>query len=175
MPKPKKVETVASVRAKLASAKSIVVTDYRGLTVAEMTDLRNKLRAENVEYRIIKNRLAKLALKESGMDTLDEYLKGTTAIAFGLKDPVSPAKVLAEFAKTNEKLKLIGGLMDGARLDKSGIESLSKLPSRDVLLSRMLGSLTSPIQKLAYGLHQTVAKVVYAFDAVARMKAEKGE
>ena len=171
MPKQYKLDTVASVKEKLANSKSIVVADYRGLTVSEVTDLRARLRKEGVELRVIKNRLAKIALKESDMDTMDEYLKGMTAIAFGMTDPVSPAKVLSEFAKGNDKLKLIAGQMDNQVLDIKGIEELAKLPSREVLLSRMLGSLTSPIQKLAYGLNQTVAKVVYAVDAVARQKA----
>lgn len=171
MPKPIKVDTVNLVKEKLSRSKSIVVTDYRGLTVSEMTDLRARLRKEGVEYKIVKNRLAKIALKESGLNTLDDFLKGTTAIAFGINDPVSPAKVLAEFAKDNQKLKIVGGLMDNEVLDAAGVDALSKLPSREVLLSRLLGSLTSPIQKVAYGLHQLVARPVYAFDAVARKKA----
>jgi large subunit ribosomal protein L10 len=171
VPKPEKVEAVNDVKERLSRAKSLVVTDYRGLTVAEMTDLRNKLRAQGVEYKIVKNRLAKIALRESNMNTLDEYLKGTTALAFGLKDPVSPAKVLSEFAKGNDKLKIIGGIMDNNVLDAKGIDVLAKLPSREILLSRMLGSLIGPVQKVAYGLNQTVARIAYAVDAVARQKA----
>jgi large subunit ribosomal protein L10 len=173
VPKQYKLDTVASVKEKLAQSKSIVVADYRGLTVGEVTDLRNRLRKEGVELRVVKNRLAKIALKEANMDPMDAHLKGMTAIAFGLKDPVSPAKVLSTYAKENEKLKLIAGQMDNQVLDLAGINELAQLPSREVLLSRMLGSLTSPVQKLAYGLHQTVAKVVYAVDAVGRQKAEQ--
>lgn len=173
MPKPEKVTAVAEAREKLTRAKAVVVTDYRGLTVAEMTDLRARLRKEGVEYKIIKNRLAKIALKEAGLNTMDDFLKGTTALAFGMKDPVGPAKVLTAYNKENDKLKLVGGLMDNRLLDLRAIGELSSMPSREVLLSRMLGSLTSPVQKLAYGLNQTVAKVVYAFDAVARKKAEQ--
>lgn len=174
MPKPEKVASVADVAERISRSKSIIVTDYRGLTVAQMTDLRNRLRQEGVEYKIVKNRLAKIALRESGKDTMDDYLKGTTALAFGIKDPVGPAKVLTAYAKDNDKLKVIGGMMDDRLLDVASIDELSKLPSREVLLSRLLGSITSPVQKLAYGLHQTVAKVAYAFDAVARKKAEQG-
>jgi large subunit ribosomal protein L10 len=173
MPKQVKIDVVDDVKTRLAQSKSIVVTDYRGMTVAEMTTLRTRLRAEGVQYKIIKNRLAKIALRDAGMNTLDEILKGTTAIAFGIKDPVGPAKVLAGYAKENEKLKILGGLMDNNYLDVAAIGNLATLPSRDVLLSRLLGSITSPVQKLAYGLNQTVAKVVYAFDAVARKKAEQ--
>lgn len=166
-----KLETVAAVKEKLAETQSLVVADYRGLSVQKMTELRAKLRDEGVELKVIKNRLAKIALKESGMDPMDDFLKGMTTIAFGMKDPVSPAKVLAEFAKDNEQLRIIGGQMENRVLDVEGINELAKLPSREVLLSRMLGSLTSPISKVAYGLNQTVAKVVYAIDAVGRQKA----
>lgn len=171
MPNKQKFETVASVKEKLSETKSIVVADYRGLSVDKMTTLRAKLRDEGVELRVVKNRLAKIALKEAGMDPMDDFLKGMTTLAFGIKDPVSPAKVLAEFAKDNEQLRIIGGQMDNQLLDAAGIDELAKLPSREVLLSRLLGSLTSPISKVAYGLNQTVAKTVYAFDAVARQKA----
>lgn len=171
MPNKQKFDTVASVKETLSRAKSIVVADYRGLTVDQMTDLRRRLRQEGVELRVIKNRLAKIALKESNMDTMDEHLKGMTTIAFGMDDPVSPAKVLARYAKDNEKLQIIAGQMDNQVLDVAGINELATLPSRDELLGRLLGSLTSPIQKLAYGLNQTVAKVVYAVDAVGRQKA----
>jgi large subunit ribosomal protein L10 len=171
MPKQIKVDTVNYVKEKLSRSKSIVITDYRGLTVAEMTDLRARLRNEGVEYKIVKNRLAKIALRDSGLNTMDEYLKGTTAIAFGVNDPVSPAKVLSAYAKDNDKLKLVAGLMDDRVLDLKSLQELATLPSREVLLSRMLGSLTSPIQKVAYGLNQTVARVAYAFDAVGRKKA----
>lgn len=173
MPSKDKLDTVVAVKEKLSQAKSIVVADYRGLSVSEMTTLRAKLREEGVELRVIKNRLAKIALKESDMDTMDEHLKGMTTIAFGMSDPVSPAKVLSEFAKDNEKLRILAGQMDNQVLDAAGIAELAKLPSRDVLLGRLLGSLTSPVQKLAYGLNQTVAKVVYAVDAVGRKKAEQ--
>lgn len=173
MPNKEKLDTVAAVKEKLSEAKSIVVADYRGLSVDQMTDLRSRLRKEGVELKVIKNRLAKIALKESNMDPMDDYLKGMTTIAFGMTDAVSPAKVLSQYAKDNEKLRIIGGQMDQQLLDVSGISELAMLPSREELLGRMLGSLTSPIQKLAYGLNQTVARVVYAVDAVGRQKAEQ--
>ncbi|MCX7018044.1 MAG: 50S ribosomal protein L10 [Candidatus Sumerlaeota bacterium] len=173
LPNPQKNKAVEQIKEKLARAKSIVVSDYRGLTVGEMTNLRNKLRKEGVEMKVVKNRLAKIALRESGFNTMDEHLKGTKALAFGMADPIGPAKVLMAYAKDNEKLKVVAGLMDNCLLDIAAISELAKLPSRDVLLARLLGSLSSPIQKLAIGLHQTVAKIVYALDAVARKKADQ--
>jgi large subunit ribosomal protein L10 len=173
VPKQYKIDAVKDMKERLTRSKAVVITDYRGLTVGEMTDLRDRLRAEGVEYKIVKNRLAKIALKESDMNTMDDYLKGMTALAFGVKDPVGPAKVLAGYAKDNEKLKILAGLMENRLLDVAALSELAKLPSREVLLSRMLGSLTSPVQKFAYGLHQVTAKVVYALDAVARKKEEQ--
>ncbi|AXA35546.1 MAG: 50S ribosomal protein L10 [Candidatus Sumerlaea sp.] len=174
MPKPKKIEAVQSLKAKLQQAKSVVITEYTGMTVAEMTDLRARLRKEQVEFKVVKNRLAKIALREAGLNTMDDYLKGMKAIALGMNDPIAPAKVLVPYAKDNEKLKLVAGLMDNQVLSVEELVELSKLPSREVLLGRLVGSLSSPIQRLAFALHQTMAKVVYALDAVARKKAEQG-
>jgi large subunit ribosomal protein L10 len=170
LPKPQKTQAVEQVKEKLSRAKSIIVTDYRGLTVIQMTELRNKLRKEGAEFKIVKNRLAKIALRESNMNTLDDALKGTTGLAFGMKDPISPAKVLAAYAKDNEKLKIIAGLMDNELLSSATIGELAKMPSREVLLGRFAGSLASPVQKLAFGLNQTAAKIVYALAAIARQK-----
>lgn len=174
MPNPSKFAAVDDFKSRLAGAKAIVVTDYKGMTVAEMTELRARLCKESVQFKIVKNRLAKIALRDSGMNTMDAHLKGTTAIAIGTKDPVAPAKILTAYAKENEKLKIIAGLMDNNILDVRALAQLATLPSREVLLSRLLGSITSPIQKLAIGLEQTRSKVVFAFDAVRRLKEEKG-
>ncbi|MGB9692940.1 MAG: 50S ribosomal protein L10 [Candidatus Sumerlaeaceae bacterium] len=173
MPKPQKVEAVQKLKEKLQRSKSLVVAEYQGMTVAEMTELRSRLRKEQVEFKVVKNRLAQIALREAGLDPLPEYLKGMKAIAMGMADPVAPAKVLVTYAKDNEKLKIVVGLMDNRRLTAEEIAELSKLPSREVLLGRLLGSLTSPVQRLALALNQTVAKLVYALDAVARKKAEQ--
>jgi large subunit ribosomal protein L10 len=173
LPKPQKVEAVQKLKEKLQRSKSLVVAEYQGMTVAEMTELRSRLRKEQVEFKVVKNRLAQIALREAGLDPLPEYLKGMKAIAMGMADPVAPAKVLVTYAKDNEKLKIVVGLMDNRRLTAEEIAELSKLPSREVLLGRLLGSLTSPVQRLALALNQTVAKLVYALDAVARKKAEQ--
>ncbi len=173
MPKPQKIEAVQKLKEKLQRSKSIIVTEYQGLTVAEMTDLRSRLRKEQVEFKVVKNRLAQIALREAGWDPLPEYLKGMKAIALGMADPIAPAKVLVPYAKDNEKLKIVVGLMDNQRLSADEIVELSKLPSREVLLGRLVGSLSSPVQRLAFALNQTVAKLVYALDAVARKKAEQ--
>jgi large subunit ribosomal protein L10 len=173
LPKPQKIEAVKNLKEKFQRSKCIIITEYQGLTVGEMTDLRARLRKEQVEFKVVKNRLAKIALREAGLDSMDEFLKGMKAVALGMADPVAPAKVLVPYAKDNEKLKIVAGLMDNQRLSPAQIAELSNLPSRDVLLGRMVGSLMSPIQRFAFVLHQSMAKVVYALDAVARKKAEQ--
>ena len=165
-----KLDFVSMMKEKISKAQSMVVVDYRGITVEQMTILRDKLRAEGVEFKVVKNRLAKIALQELEMNPMDEYLKGTKAIAFGMKDPVSPAKVLVALTKDFDKLQIVGGQMDKELLTKEQVLDLSKMPSREELLSRFLGSLQAPTQKFAYAINQCVSKVAYAFNAVAETK-----
>jgi large subunit ribosomal protein L10 len=174
VPKQYKIDAVDEMKERLGRTKALVITDYRGLTVSEMTDLRARLRKEGVEYKIVKNRLAKIALKESGMNTMDDYLKGMTALAFGVHDAVGPAKVLTGFAKDNTKLKVLAGLMENEVLDVPALQELASTPPREVLLGRLLGSLQSPVQNVVYCLNQAVSGVVLAVDALARKKEEAG-
>lgn len=171
MVKQAKIEAVESLAEKLKNAKSVVLTDYRGLTVAEVTDLRTKLRDENIEYRVIKNRLCKIALDAAGCDPMDEVLTGPTAIAFGYDDPVPAARVIYDFAKNNENLKPKGGLLNGKKINLATLERLSKLPSKEELLGRMLGSLQSPGAKVAMALNQIGTKLCLAVKAVAEQKS----
>lgn len=175
MVKQSKIDAVEALVEKLKKAKSVVVTDYRGLTVADVTELRSKLRAENIEYRVAKNRLCKIALEKAGCDSLDEVLTGPTAIAFGYDDPVPAARVIYEFAKDNESLKPKGGLLNGERIDLTTLEKLSKLPSREELLQRLLGSLQSPATKTAQALNAVGSNLVFALKALEEKKrAEAG-
>ena len=169
-----KKDAVESLTTKFKKAKSVVMTDYRGMTVAEMTNLRKALRAERIEYRIAKNRLARIAIKEAGSEAADEFLIGTTAIAFGYDDPFVPALILNEFAKTSEKLKFKGGLLDGKKINIATIEKLAKLPSKEQLLSRLLGSLQGPSSKLAMAINQAASKIVYALKAIEEQKKAQG-
>jgi large subunit ribosomal protein L10 len=170
MPTKQKVQSVAKLRASFEKSQSIIVTQYTGLTVQQMESLRNKLREVGAEYHVVKNRLAMIALEQAGLDPMKENLVDMRGIVVGIADAVAPAKVIVQFAKDNDKLKVICGQMEKNVLTPAQVTDLSNLPSREELLSRMLGSLQSPVQKLAYGLHQTVAKVAYALDAVARQK-----
>jgi len=167
MVKQSKVDAVESLAEKFHRAKSVVLTDFRGLTVADMTHLRNNLRAEKVEYRVIKNRLARIALQKAGCDPLDELLAGPIGIAFGYHDPVPAARILFEFTQKNEHLKVKGGLLEGKRIDLPTIEKLSRLPSKEQLMSKLIGSLESPAMKIVFSLRQVGTSLVSALKALA--------
>ena len=157
----------------MPQSKSVVVADYRGLTVGEINELRTRMRNASVEYRVAKNRLVRRAVAECGFDPLDEVLQGPSAFAIGYEDPVSPAKVLAEFGKSNGKLRIKGGWLGKQALTIEAIQNLASLPSREQLLARLMGSLKSPAGRLAIGLHQSVAKLAYAVRAVADARPEE--
>ncbi len=166
-----KEELVGVLTEKLKASQSIVLTDFKTMTVAEMSGLRNELRAQQVELKVFKNRLLRIALAEAGCDALDEMLIGNTAVAFGVKDAAAPAKILTKFAKDNEKLVIKGGLLEGRRLDGAGVRSLSNMPGRKELLSMMARDLKAPATKVTTVFTAGLLKVAYAFKALADKKA----
>lgn len=133
----------------IKSTQTGILVDYRGLNVAEDTELRNKLREANVKYFVIKNKILKRAVDEIGLEGLDEVLHGPTALAVSADDAVAPAKVLADFAKTNEKLEIKGGFMDGSVMSLDEVKKLAATPNFETLIAKMMGSLQSPISGLA--------------------------
>lgn len=143
---------VQEIRDKFQKASSAVIVDYRGLNVAEVTELRKKFREQNVEYKVYKNRLVKLALEGTEFQALEAELTGPNAIAFGYEDAVAPAKIIKDFSKNVPKLELKAGIVDGTFYDVEGIKLIADIPSREVLLAKFLGSIQSPISKLAYAL-----------------------
>lgn len=162
---------VTEIREKLEKTQSMVLHDYRGLTVAEVTDLRNQFRAAGVEYVVLKNSMVHLAAKELGIEGLDPFLKGPTAIAFGMTDAVAPAKVLTEYIKKVKKTEIKCGMIDRNVIDAAGVEALSKLPPKEVLIAQMMGSLNAPITNFVGVLSATLRSLVYAIDAVRKQKA----
>ena len=142
-----KKQTVAEITAKLQNCKSMIVVKYSGLTVENVTALRAQCRAKNVEYCVLKNTLVRRALDDLKIEGLDSLLEGPNAFVFGMEDPVSAAKVICDFIdkdKTNA-LELKAGLLDGKAIDVKTIDSLAKLPSREELLAKLLGSMTNAI------------------------------
>lgn len=157
-----KKQVVADISEKLKAAQSLIVVEYKGLTVEQVTELRNQFRAAGVEYSVLKNTLVKRAANDLGITALDSHLEGPTAFAFGMKDSVAPAKVISEFIKKTktENLKIKTGLLGTEPMTLNMIEVLASLPSREVLLSRLLGSLNS-----------TVASFARVLDAIAKKQS----
>jgi large subunit ribosomal protein L10 len=153
--KEQKVQQVEVLTEKLQKAKVAVLTDYRGLTVSQMQELRGKLRTGNVEYRVVKNTLARRAADAAGFKALESELKGPIAIAFGYEDLSLPPRLINEFVRTTRlKLEVVGGLVEGRVFNRDQIKQLADLPSREVLLAQLLGTLQSPVGQLV-GIMQT--------------------
>lgn len=141
---------VAEIKEKLQKAKAVVLSDYQGLTVEEDTQLRKGLREAGVEYKVYKNNLVVLAAKELGIEGLEEYLEGPVSIAFGYEDATAPARVLNNFAKDHKKIELKAGIVDGAVYNKVEIEKIATIPSKEVLIAKLLGSFKAPLSNFAY-------------------------
>lgn len=156
----------------LKAAQTGVLVDYRGLTVEEDTNLRSKLREANVKYFVMKNTLLLRAAKEAGLEALEEALHGPTAIAVSSEDAVAPAKVIADFAKDNEKLEIKSGFMDGAVMSLDEIKKLAATPNMDTLIAKMMGSLNSPISSLARLLATIADGGEEIADLIAKKQAE---
>lgn len=163
---------VAELKERLTAAKGAVLINYRGLTVKNDTKLRRKFREAGVEYKVVKNTMTRIAAQEVGITGLEAYLEGPTAMASSTTDPVAPAKIITEFIKENklQNIEIKGGIVEGRSIDAAGVKNLANLPSREVLLSRALGSMMAPVTGLAMVLQGTIKKVVYAIDAVRKQK-----
>ena len=151
---------VADIKQKFEKAQTAVLVDYRGLNVAEDTELRNQLRKAGVEYAVLKNTMINLAIQDMGLDDMKAHLEGPTAVAFGMEDAVSPAKVVKEFIEKAKKGTIKCGFVDGQKLDVKGVEALASIPSREVLIAKVMGSMMS-----------AVSKFVYVVEAIRKQKA----
>lgn len=158
---------------KLQKAQSVILYDYIGLNVAQVTELRNKFRAAGVEYRVVKNTTILRAANKLGIEGLEPHLHGTTALAFGYDDPVAPAKVLTEFIKSVKKTDIKVGLLEGKVLDKAGVNALANLPSREELIAKMLGSMNAPITGAVMVMSGVMRAFVVALNAVKEQKEGK--
>lgn len=163
-----KQEWVGSLHGALEEVGLVVVTHYKGLTVAEMTALRSKMRAAGASFKVTKNRLTKLALGGTEFETLADLFVGPTAIAAS-RDPVAAARVAVEFAKTNDKLKILGGSLGNQRLDINGIRALAELPSLDELRAKLVGMISTPATRVAGVLQAPAGQLA----RVLKAKADK--
>ena len=153
-----KQQIVESLAAKLRDAKSGVLVKYEGITVADDTALRAALRKAGVEYTVMKNTLTGKACEIAGYGDMKQYLSGMTAIAIGTDDPIAPAKIMKTFADKLDRFEIKAGFVDGGILDKAGVEALAEIPSKEVLIAKMMGSLMSPLYGLAYVLQAKIDK-----------------
>ena len=142
----------------IKGAQSVVLVDYRGLTVEQDTELRKQLREANITYKVYKNTMMNFAFKGTDCEALAPYLEGPSAVAISTEDATAPARILCKFAKTADKLEVKGGIVEGIAYDAAGIENVSKIPSREELLSKLLGSIQSPITNFARVMNQLAEK-----------------
>jgi len=167
---PSKVEAIEAVGAKIAASADFIFTDYRGLTVEQITSLRDQLRAKNAEYHIVKNNFARIAFERSQFPDVSGLLVGPTAVAFAKADSNEVAKIILDFGK-EASVKLKGGLVDKGVYDKAQMEAFSKLPGKSQLLSMLMSAMNAPLQNLVYAINGVPTKLVRTLQAVADQKA----
>jgi large subunit ribosomal protein L10 len=170
---PHKVEALEAIKSTFSASKDFIFTDYRGLTVEQITDLRGKLRKKDVDYKVVKNRYAKIAFEQLEMPSdVADLLVGPTALALLNDDPSAVAKILFDFAK-EAPVEVKGALVDGMVFDGPQTEALSKLPGRDQLLAQLMSTMNAPLQNLVYAMNGVTQKLVRVLQAVADKKAEE--
>jgi large subunit ribosomal protein L10 len=169
-----KEQRVSELRDMVGGASGIVLTDFTGLNVAAVSDLRRRCRAAGVEYRVIKNTLAKRVIAATAMEPLGTYLAGANAWAVHKTDQVAAAKVLSEFAKDNDKLKIRAGYVDGRVITDRDIAALAKLPGREILLGQVVGAMAAPMSSFAGAMTALLRNFAGAVDAYAKKRAETG-
>jgi len=158
---------------KIKKAQSFVIADYRGITVEEVTNLRNELRKAKVEYKVIKNTLTRFAAKETGLEDLIPHLEGPTAIAISYDDVVAPAKILSEYEKKNDRFKIKVGYVEGKVISIEEVKRLANIPPKEVLISKLLGSFNAPITGLVTVLNANIRGLAVALNAIAEKQAAK--
>jgi len=168
--RPEKAAKVAELKEVFATAKCAVLVDFCGLTVAQDTELRRKMREVGVAYEVNKNTLIRIAAQEAGVVGLETYLEKNTAVASSSEDAVAVAKAICEFAKANKQLVVKAGVLDGKVISADEVKALAALPPKEVLIAKVLGSMNAPITGFVNVLQGTIRNVVYALDAVRKAK-----
>jgi large subunit ribosomal protein L10 len=167
-----KKKLVEQLRERMQKSKVVIVTDFKGLDVGKLTELRQKLREANVEYQVIKNTMLRRASEGTGVEPIKDHFKGPSAIAISYDDPVAPAKVLTDFAKTNDKLQIKVGVINGKVMDLSGIKALSSLPSREQLLGQVLSAMIAVPTSLVRALNDVPRRMVTVLQAIKESKEQ---
>jgi len=164
-----KQKVVDDIKQKFQGSTGVVLADYRGMTVSQVTKLRVELREAGVEYKVLKNTMVQRAANEIGLEGLDSFLEGPTALAFSA-DPVAGAKILSEFTKKNKTLTIKAGVLEGRVIDADKVKDLANLPSREVLLSQVLAGFQGPLQGMVNVLQGPIRKMGYALEEVRKIK-----
>jgi len=167
-----KEQFVKELQEKFTESSGIYFTDFLGLDVAQVNDLRSQFFKASVDYKVVKNRLTKLSAKEAGYENVDDLLEGPTAIAFTSDDPVAPAKILTDFAEENEALSLKGCIFEGERIELDRINAIANLPSYEALLQKILAGLQSPMRSLVNTLNAPMQNLTFA---LAQLKEQKNQ
>jgi large subunit ribosomal protein L10 len=168
--KAEKAAVVADITARLKASSTAVLADYRGMTVGQMRDLRSKLKGGGIEMVVVKNTLARRAAKAAGYEPLNAELVGPIAMLFAADDVSAPARILNDFIRANRKMVIKAGLLEGQLIKAEAVTELADLPSRDVLLSRLLGAMQAPLASLASVLQAPIVKFARTLDAVRSQK-----
>jgi large subunit ribosomal protein L10 len=168
--KAQKAATVADLTARLKASSTAVLADYRGMTVGQMRDLRTKLRGGGIDMVVVKNTLARRAAKAAGYEPLSAELVGPIAMLFAVEDVSAPARILNDYIKANRKMVIKAGLLEGQLIKADAVTELADLPSREVLLSRLLGAMQAPLGNLASVLQAPITKLARTLDAVRSQK-----
>ncbi|MBQ6515605.1 50S ribosomal protein L10 [bacterium] len=166
-----KQDKISQMKEKIEKAMVAIVTEYRGLSVEEITKLRRALQKEDSDYMVTKNTLAKIALKGTNFEVLADSLKGPIAIAFGFKDQVAPAKIVSKFIKETQKGEIVGAALDGKLLSKEEAKALATLPSKEEIYAKMLGCINSPASGIANSINAVMASLTRAMAAVRDSKS----
>jgi large subunit ribosomal protein L10 len=170
-----KEAVIAEVTQLLTDTENMFVSDYRGLTVAELAELRGKLRDSGARFKVVKNTLGGIAADRSGREAVKELLSGPTAVTFCGDDLVGAAKALAEFARTHPKLEVRGGVLESSVIDADAVKAIAVLPPRDVLIAQVVGTMAAPMTGLVTVLQGTISGFVRALNQVAEQRAAAGE
>lgn len=172
MPTPQKAQLIKETQERIADVRGLYLTDFSGLTVESMTILRKKCREQGVQFHVIKNTLLKRAFNGQGITALDDYLVGNTGVVFSPSSEMAPAKVLSDFAKDHDKLKLKAAVVDGRLFDAKSIAVLATLPSREILLSQVLSTFIAPMTQFLAAVNAALATPANMADALHREKSK---
>jgi large subunit ribosomal protein L10 len=167
-----KKQIVEELQGSIEGTKAVILSDYRGLNVTEITDLRNQLREASIKYRVVKNALIKLALKDTDLESLIDQINGPTAVAVSYEDPLAPAKILKEFGEKQPKLEIKGGIVEGRLVDPEAIKRLAEIPNREFLLGRLVSVLGGGPTRLVTVLSVNIQRLLQVLNAIRLQKEE---